>query len=129
MLPLQPPAQVRPADPPSRFLPILQEFEAWTRSRQERGVPAWNPWKPAPAREETPGALVEVWGNLPPLETETQEVLRLTVAWIIAHRLDGLGYTPSEGLSVFDGTAGWAATHPGGNRIPGLVPLGWRRSR
>jgi hypothetical protein len=131
MLPcLEPPAPV-PSEGPSKVQVVLEEFDAWLAREQRKGVPFWNPWKPADAadrRDDMPGALVEVWGRLPPLETETQEVLRLTVAWIIAHRLDGLGVDPTP-LPLHTGAANWEATHPGGNRVAGLAPLGWRRWR
>lgn len=131
MLPLTPPALLRPADDPSPVQAVLRDFRDWVAQRSARGVPLWNPWRPEgrAARADLPGATVVVWGDYPPLETETQEVLRLTVAWIIATRFEGqaLSATPDPPLHP---TGNWEAAHPGGNRIPGnvpLVPLGWRR--
>ena len=130
MLPSAPPALLRPADEPPRFQGVVRDFEAWVAQASRKEAPSWNPWKPkaGSSRSDMPGALVVVWGDLPPLETETQEVLRLTVAWIIAHRLDGLA--PDDSMAPpLHSTASWQATHPGGNRVPGLVPLGWGRWR
>lgn len=123
------PALLRPAEDPSPLEAVLKSFDVWLAREKARGVPPWNPWKPAPpAAPDMPGALVEVWDSLPPLETETQEVLRLTVAWIIARRFEGQSPGASPAPPLGD-TLPWAATHPGGNRGPGLAPLGWRRWR
>ncbi len=128
--PTPPPALLRPPDEPSRFQAASEAFQGWMAREKNRGVPLLNPWKPSPAPDskEVPGALVEVWDSLPPLETETQEVLRLTVAWIIARRFEGsaAGASPAPPLAA---TLPWESTHPGGNRAPGAVPLGWRRWR
>lgn len=130
MLPPAPTALVRPADSPQSPGGAAQAFEAWVAREAAKGVPLWNPWKPRPAAAppELPGATVVVWGDYPPLETETQEVLRLTVAWIIANRFNGqaLSATPDPPQHP---TGNWLVSHPGGNRIPGAVPLGWSRRR
>ncbi len=125
MLPLAPPALLRPADDPSPLQAVLLDFQAWIARESARGVPFWNPMRPPvrTARTELPGATVVVWGDYPPLETETQEVLRLTVAWLIANRFNGRVITGTPVPTPEN----WLATHPGGNRIPGNVPLGWRR--
>ena len=130
MLPPAPPAYLRPADEPSRLQGVVREFESWIARESKQAVPFWNPWKPraTQSRTELPGATVVVWGDYPPLETETQEVLRLTVAWIIAQRFDGQALSASPAPPLHS-TSNWEATHPGGNRIPGSVPLGWRHWR
>jgi len=128
MLPPPPPSLSRPTDE-ARLPGVLQDFQAWVARESSRGAPLWNPWRaPSRAREkDIPGATVTVWGELPPLETKTQEVLRLTVAWMIANRFHGRPQVAMNAAPPQHPTGSWLVSHPGGNRIPGNVPIGWRR--
>jgi hypothetical protein len=129
MLPPPPPSLSRPAEEPTGVQGALQDFQVWVARESGRGVPPWNPWRPVARalEKDMPGATVVVWGDLPPLETKTQEVLRLTVAWMIANRFHVRAQAALNAAPPAIATGSWLASHPGGNPIPSLLPLGWRR--